>query len=98
MKRILKFNWEKIKMLKSLPGRIWTGLAARLNMGNDGGIKEPGLRSKTVAKGIIEHRHKKGGRTYIRKINETTFEVVARSGKRTSDQNAVIKRLQKIYN
>ena len=61
------------------------------------GIEQPGLGSKTVAKGIKEHRHKNGGRTYIKRKDETIYEVVARSGKRKSDQTAVINRLKEIY-
>ena len=61
------------------------------------GIEQPGLGSKIVAKGIKEHRHKGGGRTYIKRKDETIYELVARSGKRKSDQRAVINRLKEIY-
>lgn len=33
----------------------------------------------------------------VKKVNKTTFEIIAQSGKRSADQKAVINQLEKIY-
>ena len=56
----------------------------------------PGIGCKPICKGVIEHRGKNGGRLYVRESDDV-IEILAKSGKKKSNQQFVIKRLKEIY-
>lgn len=60
------------------------------------GNMNPGIGSKPIVKGIIELRAQNGGRLYIRK-KDGVIEILAKSGKKQSNQRFVIDRLRKLY-
>ena len=60
------------------------------------GNKNPGIGRRLICKGVIEHRAKKGGRLYVRESDDV-IEILAKSGKKKSNQKFVIKRLNEIY-
>ena len=67
-------------------------LEEQLAKGND----NPGSGRKPICKGVIEHRGKNGGRLYVRE-SDGVIEILAKSGKKKSNQKFVINRLQEIY-
>lgn len=67
-------------------------LEEELAKGND----NPGIGRKPIGNGIIEHRGKNGGRLYVRE-SDNVIEILAKSGKKKSNQQFVINRLKKIY-
>lgn len=68
-------------------------LEEKLAKGND----NPGIGRRTICKGVIEHRGDNGGRLYVRKRKSGVIEILAKSGKKKTNQNFVIKRLKEIY-
>ena len=60
------------------------------------GNNNPGIGRKPIGNGIIEHRGKNGGRLYVRE-SDSVIEILAKSGKKKSNQQFVINRLNKIY-
>ena len=60
------------------------------------GNYNPGIGSKPIGNGIIEHRGKNGGRLYVRE-SESVIEILAKSGKKKINQQFVINKLKKIY-
>ena len=56
----------------------------------------PGIGRKPICKGVIEHRGKNGGRLYVRESDDV-IEILAKSGKKKSNQQFVINRLKEIY-
>ena len=67
-------------------------LEEQLAKGND----NPGIGRKPICKGVIEHRGKNGGRLYVRE-SDGVIEILAKSGKKKSNQQFVINRLKEIY-
>jgi putative component of toxin-antitoxin plasmid stabilization module len=67
-------------------------LEEQLSLGN----KNPGMGRKPICKGVIEHRAKNGGRLYVRE-SAGVIEILAKSGKKKSNQQFVINRLKEIY-
>lgn len=67
-------------------------LEKQLAKGND----NPGIGRKPISNGIIEHRGKNGGRLYVRE-SDSIIEILAKSGKKKSNQQFVINRLNEIY-
>ena len=67
-------------------------LEEELAKGND----NPGIGRKPIGNGIIEHRGKNGGRLYVRE-SDSVIEILAKSGKKDSNQQFVINRLKQIY-
>ena len=67
-------------------------LEEELAKGND----NPGIGRKPIGNGIIEHRGKNGGRLYVRE-SDSVIEILAKSGKKKSNQQFVINRLKQIY-
>ena len=64
----------------------------QLAKGND----NPGIGRKPICNGVIEHRGKNGGRLYVREA-DGVIEILAKSGKKKSNQQFVINRLKEIY-
>ena len=60
------------------------------------GNSNPGIGRKPIGNGIIEHRGKNGGRVYIRE-SDSVIEILAKSGKKKTNQQFVINRLKQIY-
>ena len=60
------------------------------------GNYNPGIGRKPIGNGIIEHRGKNGGRVYIRE-SDSVIEILAKSGKKKTNQQFVINRLKQIY-
>jgi putative component of toxin-antitoxin plasmid stabilization module len=60
------------------------------------GNENPGIGRKPICKGVIEHRGKNGGRLYVRESDDV-IEILAKSGKKKSNQQFVINRLKEIY-
>jgi hypothetical protein len=60
------------------------------------GKNNPGIGRKSIGNGIIEHRGKNGGRLYVRE-SDSGIEILAKSGKKKSNQQFVINRLKEIY-
>lgn len=60
------------------------------------GSDHPGIGHKPICKGVIEHRGKNGGRLYVRE-SDGVIEILAKSGKKKSNQQFVINRLKRIY-
>ena len=67
-------------------------LEEQLAKGND----NPGIGRKPICKGVTEHRGKNGGRLYVREVDDV-IEIVAKSGKKKSNQQFVINRVTEIY-
>ena len=67
-------------------------LEEQLAKGND----NPVIGRKPICKGVIEHRGKNGGRLYVRE-SDGVIEILAKSGKKKSNQQFVINRLKEIY-
>ena len=67
-------------------------LEEQLTNGND----NPGIGRKPICKDVIEHRGKNGGRLYVRE-SDSVIEILAKSGKKKSNQQFVINRLKEIY-
>ena len=67
-------------------------LEEQLAQGND----NPGIGRKRICKGVIEHRGKSGGRLYVREVDDV-IEILAKSGKKKSNQQFVINRLTELY-
>jgi len=61
------------------------------------GNENPGIGRKPICKGVIEHRGKNGGRLYVRESDDNEIEILAKSGKKKSNQQFVINRLKEIY-
>ncbi len=61
------------------------------------GNENPGIGRKPICKGVTEHRGKNGGRLYVRKLDDNEIEILAKSGKKKSNQQFVINRLKEIY-
>jgi len=61
------------------------------------GNKNPGTGCKPICKGVTEYCGKNGGRLYVRESDDVV-EILAKSGKKKSNQQFVIKRLKEIYN
>ena len=72
--------------------RDLNGLIEQLRLGNE----SPGIRTKTLFKGVKEARARSGARVYFRKKNGK-IEILAKSNKNPKDQKAVIKILRKKY-
>ena len=60
------------------------------------GNENHGISSNPICKGIIEHRGKNGVRVYVRESDDG-IEILAKSGKKKSNQQFVINRLKEIY-
>jgi len=60
------------------------------------GNENPGIGRKPICKGVTEHRGKKGGRLYVRESDDV-IEILAKSGKKKSNQNFVINRVNELY-
>jgi len=60
------------------------------------GNENPGIGRTYIGNGIIEHRGRNGGRLYIRE-SDGVIEILAKSGKKKSNQQFVINRLKEIY-
>jgi len=58
--------------------------------------QNPGIGSKPICKGVTEHQGKNGGRLYVRESDDV-IEILAKSGKKKSNQQFVINRLTEIY-
>ena len=67
-------------------------LEEELAKGND----NPGIGRKLIGNDIIEHRGKNGGQLYVRE-SDSVIEILAKSGKKKSNQQFIIKRLRKLY-
>ena len=67
-------------------------LEEELAKGND----NPGIGRKLIGNDIIEHRGKNGGQLYVRE-SDSVIEILAKSGKKKSNQQFVINRLKEIY-
>ena len=67
-------------------------LQDELAKGND----NPGIHKKYLGNNVWEHRARKGGQLYTREIDDKV-EILAKSGKRKSNQNFVIKRVKELY-
>ena len=67
-------------------------LEEELAKGND----NPGIGRKPIGNGIIEHRGRNGGRLYVRE-SDSGIEILAKSGKKKSNQQFVINRLKEMY-
>lgn len=63
-----------------------------LAKGND----NPGIHKRYLGNNVWEHRARKGGRLYTREIDDKV-EILAKSGKKKSNQNFVIKRVKELY-
>ncbi len=61
------------------------------------GNENPGIGRKPICKGVIEHRGKNRGRLYVRESDDNEIEILAKSGKKKSNQQFVINRLKEIY-
>lgn len=61
------------------------------------GNENPGIGRKPICKGVTEHRGKNGGRIYVRESDDNEIEILAKSGKKKSNQQFVINRLKEIY-
>lgn len=53
------------------------------------GNENPGIGRKLICKGVIERRGKNGGRLYVRESDDV-IEILAKSGKKKSNQQFVI--------
>jgi len=60
------------------------------------GHENPGIGRKHICKSVIEHPSKNGGRLYVREA-DGLIEILAKSGKKKSNQKFVINRLKEIY-
>ena len=67
-------------------------LETKVAKGND----NPGINCKSICKGVIEHHGKNGGRLYVWESDDV-IEILAKSGKKKSNQQFVINRLKEIY-
>jgi TolA-binding protein len=70
-----------------------THLEEELAKGNE----NPGIGRKPICKGVTEHRGKNGGRLYVRESDDNEIEILAKSGKKKSNQKFLINRLKEIY-
>lgn len=61
------------------------------------GNENPGIGRKSIGSGIIEHRARNGGRLYVREV-DGVIEILGKSGKKKTNQQAVINRLTELYN
>ena len=61
------------------------------------GNENPGIGRKPICKGVTQHRGKNGGRLYVRDSDDNEIEILAKSGKKKSNQQFVINRLKEIY-
>lgn len=61
------------------------------------GNMNPGVGSKIVGEGIIEFRGDNGGRILARESENGIVEILGKSGKKTSNQNYVIKQAKKVF-
>ena len=60
------------------------------------GNENPAISRKSIYKGVVEHRGKSGGRFYVQESDDV-IEILAKSGKKKSNQQFVINRLKEIY-
>jgi L-lactate utilization protein LutB len=56
------------------------------------GNENPGIGRKPICKGVTEHRGKNGGRLYVRKSDDNEIEILAKSAKKKSNPEFVIKK------
>ena len=59
------------------------------------GNRNPGIGSKKIGDGITEFRSKNGVRILARDLGDGVVEILCKTGKRKSDQKAVIKHVKK---
>ena len=67
-------------------------LEEKLANGND----NPGTHKKYLGNNVWEHRGRKGGRLYTREI-DNNIDILAKSGKKPSNQQYVINRVKELY-
>jgi len=60
------------------------------------GHDNPGTHKKYLGNNVWEHRGRKGGRLYTREIGNN-IDILAKSGKKPSNQQYVINRVKKLY-
>lgn len=61
------------------------------------GNMNPGIGSKPVGDGIMEHRGKNGGRILVRESENGVVEILGKSGKRPANQQFVIDQAKKVF-
>jgi len=61
------------------------------------GNMNPGISSKPVGDGIMEHRGKNGGRILVRESENDVVEILGKSGKRSANQQFVIDQVKKVF-
>ena len=61
------------------------------------GNMNPGVGSKPVGDGIMEHRGKNGGRILVRESENDVVEILGKSGKRPANQQFVIDQAKKVF-
>ena len=61
------------------------------------GNLNPGIESKNIGDGITELRGRNGGRILIREREGDIVEILGKTGKKKSDQKAVIKYVKKVF-
>jgi hypothetical protein len=57
----------------------------------------PGISSKPVGDGMMEHRGKNGGRILVRESENDVVEILGKSGKRSANQQFVIDQVKKVF-
>ncbi len=61
------------------------------------GNMNPGISSKPVGDGIMEHRGKNGGRILVRESENDVVEILGKCGKRPANQQFVIDQAKKVF-
>jgi hypothetical protein len=86
---LVKSNWNPQENC------FWNGIAARF-AGYNGKFFYHLLKQNRIRFGIVEHCARNGGRVYVREV-DGVIEILGKSGKKKSNQQAVINRLKEIY-
>jgi hypothetical protein len=61
------------------------------------GNMNPGIGSTPLGNGFMEHRGDNGGRIIVKEVDGGVVEIYGKSGKRTTNQKFVIKRVLEVF-